>query len=138
MNIILFLARPVASKFQRRRKQLSIERTLSVLGKTNPKRTQTNPIFWRSKPILSLKTQIFDKFRITFLCKTNPIYKNFALSMRLQKTLIMQNEPNGMLFKTNSNLRTLILKKNTAILTISYLMLTISNKLDNMTPQNKY
>ncbi len=46
--------------------------------KTNPKRTQTNPIFWRSNPILSPKMRIFDKFRTTFLCKTNPIllFKN--------------------------------------------------------------
>ncbi len=42
-------------------------------SKTNPKRTQTNPIFWRTNPILSPKMGIFDKFRQTFLCKTNPI-----------------------------------------------------------------
>ena len=41
--------------------------------KTNPKRTQTNPIFWRSNPILSPKMRIFDKFRKYFLCKTNPM-----------------------------------------------------------------
>ena len=42
-------------------------------SKTNPKRTQTNPIFWRSNPILSEILGIFDKFRTTFLCKTNPM-----------------------------------------------------------------
>ena len=42
-------------------------------SKTNPKRTQTNPIFPRPNPILSLIMGIFDKFRKTFLCKTNPI-----------------------------------------------------------------
>ncbi len=51
--------------------------------KTNPKRTQTNPIFPRPNPILSPKTGIFDKFRKTFLCKTNPmvcyILTNFSL-----------------------------------------------------------
>ncbi len=42
-------------------------------SKTNPKRTQTNPIFQRPKPILSEIIGILDKFRTTFLCKTNPI-----------------------------------------------------------------
>ena len=96
------LARPVASKFQRRRKQLSIERTLSLLGKTNPKRTQTNPIFWRSNPILSEILRIFDKFRTTFLCKTNPIYKNNRWSMTHQKTLKMQNKANLNIFLISS------------------------------------
>jgi len=41
-----------------------------------PKRTQTNPIFWRPKPILRPKMRIFDKFRKTFLCKTNPMVCN--------------------------------------------------------------
>ena len=46
--------------------------------KTNPKRTQTNPIFWTPNPILSQIMGIFDKFRKTFLCKTNPFgpFKN--------------------------------------------------------------
>ncbi len=48
-------------------------------NKTNPKRTQTNPIFWRTNPILSLKMRIFNKFRKTFLCKTNPICYNGPL-----------------------------------------------------------
>ena len=51
--------------------------------KTNPKRTQTNPIFPRPKPILNPKIGIFDKFRKHFLCKTNPMvcyrYSNFSL-----------------------------------------------------------
>ncbi len=41
--------------------------------KTNPIQTQTNPIFPRPNPVLSPKMRIFDKFRITFLCKTNPM-----------------------------------------------------------------
>ena len=46
---------------------------VTLISKTNPKRTQTNPIFWRSNFNFSPKTRIFDKFRITFLCKTNPM-----------------------------------------------------------------
>ena len=45
----------------------------SPKSKTNPKQTQTKPIFWRPNPILSPKIGIFDKFRKTFLCKTKPI-----------------------------------------------------------------
>ncbi len=41
--------------------------------KTNPKRTQTNPIFPRANLILSERMGILDKFGTTFLCKTNPI-----------------------------------------------------------------
>ena len=63
-------------------------------SKTNPKRTQTNPIFPRPNLILSPKSRIFGKFRTTFLYKTNPIYKNEQWSMIHQKTLNMQNEPN--------------------------------------------
>ena len=48
-------------------------RKKNPLKKTNPKRTQSNPIFWRPNPILSPKTGIFDKFTKTFLCKTNPM-----------------------------------------------------------------
>ncbi len=46
--------------------------------KTNPKRTQTNPIFWRSNFDFSPKTKIMTYFMITFFCKTNPIcpFKN--------------------------------------------------------------
>ncbi len=47
--------------------------------KTNPKRTQTNPIFPRPKPILSPKMRIFDNFRTTFLCKTNPIFSKIQI-----------------------------------------------------------
>ena len=88
------LARPVASKFQRRWKQLSIERTLSVLGKTNPKQSHSKPFFQRPIFVLSPKMGIFEDFRHTFLCKTKPFYENFRLSMSCQKRLNMQNEPN--------------------------------------------
>ena len=66
--------------------------------KTNPKRTQTNPIFWRSIFDSSEKTRILEDFRQTFLCKTNPIYNNERWSMTYQKTLNMQNEPNLNIF----------------------------------------
>ncbi len=46
---------------------------LNQKHKTNPKRTQTNPIFQGSIFDLSKKIRIFDKFRQHFLCKTNPI-----------------------------------------------------------------
>ncbi len=84
------LARPVASKFQRRRKQLSIERTLSVLGKTKPKQSHSKPFFGTSNPVLSPITRIFDKFRTTFLCKTKPFYKYERWSMRYHKRQKMQ------------------------------------------------
>ena len=48
-------------------------------SKTNPKRTQTNPISWRPNFNFSLKMRIFDKFYKTFLCKTNPICASPAL-----------------------------------------------------------
>ncbi len=47
--------------------------------KTNPKRTQTNPIFWRSNPVLSEKMGILDKFRTTFLCKTKPFFSKIQI-----------------------------------------------------------
>jgi len=40
--------------------------------KTNPKQTQTKPIFTTPKTSLSPKIKIFDKFMKTFLCKTKP------------------------------------------------------------------
>jgi hypothetical protein len=43
--------------------------------KTNPKRTQTNPIYQRSIFDLSPKMRIPSIFTTTFLCKTNPIYR---------------------------------------------------------------
>ncbi len=53
---------------------LRVNSWLNLKCKTNPKQTQTKPIFWRPNPILSPKMRILDKFRTTFLCKTNPNY----------------------------------------------------------------
>ena len=75
---------------------------ITAKKKTKPKQTHSNPIFWRSNPILSPKTRIFDKFRQTFLCKTNPIYKNLHLSMRYHLIQKMQNEPNLNIFLISS------------------------------------
>jgi hypothetical protein len=46
--------------------------------KTNPKQTQSNPIFWTPNFNFSPKMRIFDKFRKTFLCKTKPILTSCA------------------------------------------------------------
>jgi hypothetical protein len=69
--------------------------------KTKPKQTQTKPIFWRSIFDFSPKTDIFDKFRTTFLCKTKPIYENCILSTMYQLIENMQNEPNLNKFLTS-------------------------------------
>ncbi len=37
------------------------------------KQSQTKPIFWRTNPVLSPKTNILTYFMKTFLCKTKPI-----------------------------------------------------------------
>ena len=47
--------------------------------KTKPKQSQTKPIFWRTKPILSVKMGIFDKFRTYFLCKTKPNFSKIQI-----------------------------------------------------------
>jgi hypothetical protein len=44
--------------------------------KTKPKQSQTKPIFRRSIFDFSKKTRIFEDFRQTFLCKTNPMVCN--------------------------------------------------------------
>ncbi len=70
--------------------------------KTKPKQTQFKPKrtqffggFWRKNFNFSLK---IDDTKLNFLCKTKPIYDNERWSMTHQKTLKMQNEPNGMLY----------------------------------------
>ncbi len=75
--------------------------------KTKPKQTQFKAKqsqffwgFWRKNFNFSLK---IDDTKLNLLCKTKPIYENSILSRSFQKTLNMQNEPNGMLFKTKTN-----------------------------------
>ncbi len=70
--------------------QLSIERShnfvplclcnfATLKNKTNPKQTQSKPIFQGSNLILSKKTRIFDKFWYTFLCKTKPNFSKIQI-----------------------------------------------------------
>ncbi len=73
---LLPLATPESYSCTSRISQRQVTQQLTKIAaknKTKPFQSQTNPIFWRSKPILSLKMRIFDKFRKHFLCKTNPM-----------------------------------------------------------------
>ncbi len=87
-GIVLLYAGPGLSRIRRAREKESPKR------KTKPFQSHSKPFFGRSIPILSEKIGIFDKFRQTFLCKTNPIYKNLILSMSFQKTLNIPNKAN--------------------------------------------
>ncbi len=74
--------------------------------KTKPKQSQFKAkqsqffgAFWRKNLNTERKT---DDTKLNLLCKTKPIYKNEQWSMRLQKTLNMQNEPNLNIFLISS------------------------------------
>ncbi len=76
-NLYVSLCLPGPPKPWRRRLwpklvSISVNSWFRLFMKTNPKRTQTNPIFRTPNLILSLLMRIFDKFTTTFLCKTNP------------------------------------------------------------------
>ncbi len=98
---LLPLATPESYSCTSRISQRQVTQQLTKItakNKTKPKQTQnkakqshSNPIFWRSIFNFSPKSRIFDKFRITFLCKTKPIYKNLILSMRYH---LIENIPN--------------------------------------------
>ena len=47
--------------------------------KTKPFQTHSKPFFPRSNFDFSPKMRIFDKFRITFLCKTKPFFSKFKI-----------------------------------------------------------
>ena len=89
---------------------------------------QNKPNGMLSKPDSKPKNADFDNFSKTFLCKTNPIYENFRLSMRHHLIGKMQNEPNLnkiLTYLTNEMKRTYSdfyqkeAKKTNPILTIS-------------------
>ncbi len=65
-------------------------------SKTNPKRTQTKPIFQTPNLVLSEKTRILDKIRQYFFCKTNPFFSKIQIE---NKGLTAVSQSSARLFK---------------------------------------
>ncbi len=85
--------------------KLKKSKTKPIQSQFKAKQSQFFGGFWRKNFNFSLK---IDDTKLNFLCKTNPMvcYSNLILSPKMEistilQNLFMQNEPNGMLFKTN-------------------------------------
>ena len=82
-----------------REKESPKNKTKPIQSQFKAKQSQFFGGFWRKNFNFSLK---IDDTKLNLLCKTKPIYENCILSMSIQKTLNMQNEPNLNIFLISS------------------------------------